>query len=72
MVYIYALRVYGDYIYAAGTSTRTIRRYNLSDLSYVDASPSYGGEIMALAIYGDYIYAGGASTRTIRRYNLSI
>ncbi len=69
-----AIATDGDYLYAGGQGgTAPIRRYNLSDLSYVDESPGYEGEIAALVIAGNYIYAGGASTSSqpIRRYNLS-
>ena len=56
------------YIYAAGASTNTIRKYNKSDLSLVAESPSYGGTIYALASDDTYIYAGGDTTNTVRRY----
>ena len=68
---LYCVLVSGNYIYGAGNTTRTIRRYNLSDLTYTSvASPTYGGTINSIAISGNYIYAAGATTRTIRKYNL--
>ena len=63
---INALAISSDYIYAGGKIAQTIKRYNLSDLSYVDESPDYGGEIMALTISGDYIYAGGKLHRQLK------
>ena len=61
-----------EYIYAGGYTTNTIRKYNLSDLTYTSIeSPSYGGHIWASLIHNEYIYVGGGTTTKIRRYNLS-
>jgi len=68
---IYVLVTHGDYVYAGGYATNRIRRYKLSDLSFVDESPSYGGAIWSIIIHGDYVYTGGMYTRTIRKYNLN-
>jgi len=68
-VIIRALAEDENYIYAGGATTKTIRKYNKSDLSYVAESPNYGGIIRALAEDNNYIYAGGNTTKTISRYN---
>ena len=58
-----------DYVYAAGSTTNTIRKYLKADLTLVAESPSYGGQIFALAADDTYIYAAGDNTnREIRKY----
>lgn len=69
-------RSYGinyQYIYVAGATAQTIKKYNLSDLSFTNIeSPSYGsGVVRDLYIQGDYIYAAGSNIRKIKQYNLS-
>jgi hypothetical protein len=38
------------YIYAGGGTTRTVRKYLKSDLSYVGESPDYGDNAMSVVI----------------------
>jgi hypothetical protein len=64
--------IHEDYLYATvrGTgSIRNIKRYNLSDLSFVDQSADFSGEISSLLIHEGYLY--GAGGNGFLRYDLS-
>ena len=68
---IQSIVVDGNYIYAGGETTQTIRKYNLNDLTYTNTeSPNYEGDIWSIVVDGDYVYAGG-TTQTIKKYNLN-
>jgi hypothetical protein len=70
---IYALAVHDGYLYIGG-EVETVHRYRLSDLSnveYMDESPSYGGWIYTLTSYENYLYVGGITTNAVRRYPIS-
>jgi len=43
----------------AGTTSRSIKKYNLDTLELVASTPVQTGTIYALAITDSYIYAGG-------------
>jgi len=48
--------VVGDYVYVAGATTNTIRKYNLSDLTYTGVeSISLGGTVHCMITDGTYI-----------------
>lgn len=80
---INALVVHGDYIYAGGNgllsedkteNRNVIKRYRLSDLSYVDESPvEHLGLITTLTVHGDYIYAGESwhTAGRVKKYSLT-
>ena len=59
------------FIYAGGTIANDIKKYNISNLSYVTNSASYGGSVLAIAIDVNFIYAGGAIANDIKKYNIS-
>lgn len=60
---------YNGYIYVGGLTTYKIRKYSISDLSFVAQSVSTGGGNYLIKISGSYIFINyGAS---VRKYNLS-
>ena len=68
---IRALTNDGTYVYAGGLTTLTVRKYLMSDMSYIGESASYGGTIRALTNDGICIYAGGQITNTVHAYLMS-
>jgi hypothetical protein len=58
----------GDYIYAGGATTQTVRRYYKSNGTFIDETANYGGVIRALAQDDYHIYAGGTITLKVYRY----
>jgi len=68
---IRALTEDADYVYAAGTTTFTVRKYKKSDMTLALEGPDYGGTIYALTQDADYVYAGGSTTNKVRKYNKS-
>ena len=65
---IWALTSDTDYVYAGGSTTRTIRQYYKSNMTLKAESANYGGPIFALTIDDTYVYVGGDITQTIRQY----
>jgi len=65
---IYALAEDADYVYAAGLTTQTVRKYLKATMAFVGESPGYGGNIWVMIEDGIYIYTGGVTTQTIRKY----
>lgn len=63
-----ALYVDANYIYAGGSTTQTIQKYDRSTLALVAESVSYGGDIRALTGNATHIFAVGETTQRIRRY----
>lgn len=62
----------GSCIYIVGENKGTIRKFNLSDLSYLGIeSPPYGGIIRAATVYQDRIYIGGHDANKIRSHKVS-
>ena len=68
---IKSLAVQGNYIFAGGDTINTVRKYNISDLSYVGETPSYGGVIRQIKVNSTHIFAVGETTNTIRKYDIS-
>jgi hypothetical protein len=60
-----------EFVYAGGTTTNRVRKYNTSDLSYIGQSDDYGGNIWSIVESGGYLYVGGGTTQTVRKYNAS-
>ena len=58
-----ALTSVGDYIYCGGTNSPENRIWQIdkSDMSYINRSTDYSGQIQALTNDGTYIYCGGSS-----------
>ena len=66
--YTYAIAVDDTHIYVGGSTTKTVRKYLKSNLSYIGQTASYGGEIWSIAVDDTHIYAGGGVTKTVRKY----
>ena len=56
------------YLYVGGATTKTVRKYLKSDLSYVGETADYGGQINTVAVDDTHIYVGGGTTKTVRKY----
>ncbi len=56
------------YIYAGGSTTKRVRKYRKSDLSYVSESGDYGGTIWTIAVDDTHVYVGGGTTNKVRKY----
>jgi hypothetical protein len=67
---IRALTSNGNFVYAAGATTETIRKYHKSNLAFDSNSPSYGATPLELATNNGFIYAVGSSTNNdLRKYH---
>jgi hypothetical protein len=67
---INALTSDDNYIYVGGSTDRTVKKLDKSNLSVVATSPGYGGTIYALTSDDNYVYVGGVGAR-VKKLNKS-
>ena len=55
-------------LFYGGSTTKTVIKADIDDLSTLNTSADYGGSIYAIAVDDNYIYVGGYTTQRVRKY----